>query len=208
MDEGTSSDTTLSSIEKLQTVSIFTSLRDIYSSSKRTDFLNTLLSMIKRKISDLEGGNESSSTQKKISTLQYLYDLTKEYLGDDSIVDTINRYTAPNGKIYSISYTSANKTFTSPQFIYKKTFTTLDALKAYIDKNNGGASNSGYSTSNGGNSGIDSSWQAAPYTAPGGKIYHLFKTTDERYSSYEFKSAKYFASVETLKAHIYNANKK
>lgn len=165
--------------------------------------------MLNNKISDLEGETNTSSVQKKIDTLQYLYDLTKEYLGDDNIVDTSNRYTAPNGKVYSISYNSTNKTFTSPNFIFAKTFTTLDALKAYIDKNNGGVSGGGYSISGGGRDHvIDSSRQAAPYTAPGGKVYRLFKTTDNRYSSYDFKSAKYFSSVETLKAHIYAANKK
>ena len=166
--------------------------------------------MIKSKITDLDNGSDtSSSVQDKIDALQYLYDITDSYLGGDSIVDTTNRYTAPNGKVYSITYDSTNQTFTSPNFIYKKTFTTLDALKAYIDKNNGGVSGGGYSVSGGGRDHVvDTSWQSAPYVAPNGKVYRLFKTTDDRYSSYDFKSAKYFSSVETLKAHIYNANKK
>lgn len=199
----------LSTTEKLQVAIIFTTLKDLYTSTLRTSFLNTLLTMLNEKISELEGDSTSSSTQKKIDALQYLYDLTEEYLGEDNIVDTSNRYTAPNGKVYSISYNSTNKTFTSPNFIFAKTFTTLDALKAYIDKNNGGTAGGGYSVSGGGRDHIvDSTWQSAPYTAPGGKVYRLFKTTDDRYSSYEFKSAKYFSSPETLKAHIYNANKK
>ena len=213
VDDGTTttdSNSNLSTTEKLQVAIIFTTLKDLYSSSSlRTDFLNTLLSMINSKISELEGDTASSSTQKKIDTLQYLYDLTHEYLGPDSIVDTSNRYTAPNGKVYSISYNSTTQKFTSPNFIYVKTFSTLDALKAYIDKNNGGISGGGYSVTGGGRDHVvDSTRQAAPYTAPGGKVYHLFKTTDNRYSSYDFKSAKYFSSVETLKAHIYAANKK
>ncbi|MEI7562192.1 MAG: hypothetical protein WCJ39_00230 [bacterium] len=59
---------------------IFTTLKDMYSSTTlRTNFLTTLLSMLKSKINELDGSS-SSSTQDKIDALQYLYDLTYEYL--------------------------------------------------------------------------------------------------------------------------------
>jgi hypothetical protein len=45
---------------------------------------------------------------------------------------------APNGKVYQVTYNTTAKTYTSPNFIFKKTFTTLAAMKAYIDANNGG----------------------------------------------------------------------
>jgi hypothetical protein len=55
-----------------------------------------------------------------------------------TFVGNNDRYVAPNGKVYQVTYTSSTKLYTSPNFIFKKTFATLDAMKAYIDVNNGG----------------------------------------------------------------------
>ncbi|MEI8091008.1 MAG: hypothetical protein WCG98_01870 [bacterium] len=115
-------------------------------------------------------------------------------------------YVAPNGRVYRVTYDSTKKTYTSPDFMIKKTFATLEAMKAYIDVNNGGTygstSGAGWNTA-----GIDATRQSAPYIAPNGKSYRLFKTTDGRYSSYNFSTAKYFVSVDALKNHIYQRNK-
>jgi hypothetical protein len=94
--------------------------------------------------------------------------------------------------------------------MFPKTFSTLDAIRNYININNPGLGiyqGIPFSTANGWNHTVDSSWQSAPYTAPNGKTYSLFKTTDGRYSSYEFSSPKYFISIDALKNHIYQWNK-
>jgi hypothetical protein len=80
-------------------------------------------------------------------------------------------------------------------------------MKAYIDANNGGSYGWGTSGAGRNTATIDNTWQSAPYTAPNGKVYRLFKTTDGRYSSYTFASAKYFVSVDAMKNYIYQQNR-
>jgi len=79
-------------------------------------------------------------------------------------------------------------------------------MKAYINVNNGG-SYAGSTSALSSSLSVDSTWQSAPYTAPNGKVYSLFKTTDGRYSSYTFSVAKYFVSVDAMKSYIYQQNK-
>lgn len=204
-------DTNLSTTEKLQIVSVFMALKDIYSdSTQRETFFTALMSSLQDKIDALDENDDAD----KIDALQYLYDIIDNYLWgvgniDDTFVGNSNRYVAPNGKVYQVTYNTTTKTYTSPNFIFKKTFTTLAAMKAYIDTNNGGGAwTSGwtFSASAGRSHTVDTTRQSAPYQAPNGKSYRLFKTTDGRYSSYDFSSAKYFISVDALKSHIYQWN--
>jgi hypothetical protein len=137
--------------------------------------------------------------------LQYLYDLVNNELGGNANTSTSwipgDRYTAPNGKVYMISHNGA--TYTSPDFMFPKTFTTLAAMESYINVNNGGWWGGGSTNAAAWNHvDIDNTWQAAPYKAPNGKIYYLFKTVDDRYSSYNFVSAKYFDSTQSVIMHI------
>jgi hypothetical protein len=153
----------------------------------------------------LEDDNEDQDT---IDALQYLYDLIDDELGGWSIytyttTPSSDRYVAPNGKVYAISYNSTTKLYTSPDFMFPKTFTTLDAMKSYIDVNNGGWGSSLWTASGKWwNHTVDTSWQASPYTAPNGKVYSFFKTTDNRYASYNFISAKYFDSPQSMIMYI------
>ena len=201
--------TNLSNTEKLQIASIFLTLKDLYTSeTTRTTFFTTLKNTIQTRIDDLD--DTDTDDQHKIDALQYLYDLIDNYLwgtsDDNTVISDANMYVAPNGRVYRVTYDSTKKTYTSPDFMIKKTFATLEAMKAYIDVNNGGTygstSGAGWNTA-----GIDATRQSAPYIAPNGKSYRLFKTTDGRYSSYNFSTAKYFVSVDALKNHIYQRNK-
>jgi hypothetical protein len=104
-----------------------------------------------------------------------------------------------------ISYNSVTKLYTSPNFMFPKTFTTLEAMNSYIDMNNGGFASGGFPHTTSGlgwNHTVDNTRQASPYKAPNGKIYYLFKTTDNRYASYNFISAKYFDTPQNLIMHI------
>ena len=205
-------DTNLSTTEKLQIVSVFMALKDMYSdSTTRTTFFTTLMNSLQDQIDSLDEQDDVD----KIDALQYLYDVVDNYLWwttntDDTFVGNSDRYVAPNGKVYQVTYNTTAKTYTSPNFIFKKTFTTLAAMKAYIDVNNGGGvwvSGWTFSAAAGRSHTVDTTWQSAPYQAPNGKTYRLFRTTDGRYSSYDFSSAKYFISVDALKSHIYQWNK-
>ncbi|MCX6823260.1 MAG: right-handed parallel beta-helix repeat-containing protein [candidate division SR1 bacterium] len=208
LDNGISSN--LSTTQELQIVSIFLSLRDMYSDdSLRTTFFTTLMNSLQNQIDSLDATDDAD----KIDALQYLYDVIDNYLGgtngtNDTTVSVFvgnnNRYVAPNGRVYQITHN--NNTYTSPDFMFKKTFTALEAMKAYIDANNGG-SYGGTSVGSWNTATVDQTWQSAPYVAPNGKSYRLFKTTDGRYSSYNFVSAKYFVSVESMKSYITKQNR-
>lgn len=197
--------TNLSNTQKLQIAWVFLALKDLYSdSTTRTTFFNALLSTLQDII-------DESDDDDTIDALQYLYDVIENYLWDDvseTIVNNGDRHVAPNGRVYRVTYNSTAKTYTSPDFMFPKTFTTLAAMTSYIDVNNGGrwywpTTSSLWRN----NATVDSTRQSAPYVAPNGKSYRLFKTTDGRYSSYNFISAKYFISVDTLKNYIYQQNR-
>ena len=208
LDNGISSN--LSTTQELQIVSIFLSLKDMYSDeSLRTTFFTTLMNSLQNQIDSLDATNDAD----KIDALQYLYDVIDSYLwwtnGTNDTTSSVfvgnsDRYVAPNGRVYQITHNG--NTYTSPDFIFKKTFTTLDAMKAYIDVNNGGSY--GWTSVGTWNTAtVDQTWQSAPYVAPNGKSYRLFKTVDGRYSSYNFASSKYFVSVESMKSYINQWNK-
>lgn len=50
--------------------------------------------------------------------------------------------------------------------------------------------------------GIDTKWISAPYIAPNGKTYNLYKTLDGKYSAYNFIYKKTFNSLTELKQYI------
>jgi len=58
------------------------------------------------------------------------------------------------------------------------------------------------------NTEIDSSRRSAPHTAPNGKIYNLYKTIDDRYSSHNFVIKRYFSTLQEMKNHIDKNNPK
>jgi len=151
VDDNSSSN--LSTTEKLQIAMIFTTIKDMYTdSSARTAFMNTLLNEIQVKIDSLnqqiDNGTSSneSADQSRIDALQYLYDIVDSYLGGNvnttstsTLTDTSDRHIAPNGRVYMITYDSVKHTYTSPDFMFPKSFATVAAMIAYIDVNNGGA---------------------------------------------------------------------
>lgn len=150
--------------------------------------------MLEEKIDELE---EDWEEWKEIEKLRYIYDRLVEDINNTK--DII--YTAPNGKDYIIIekkwlwYTSINFSINNQS----KYFPSLEEIKSFIDKNNGWTSIS-YT--------IDKSWSTAAYTAPNGKVYNLFKTTTEKYSSYNMVIPKLFNSLQELKDHINKNNPK
>ncbi|MFA5747875.1 MAG: right-handed parallel beta-helix repeat-containing protein [Candidatus Absconditabacterales bacterium] len=222
-ENGTSSDNTdcedddscdLTNSKKLQIISIFNTLKNIYSdSTKQNEFVALLKTKLQENIDYYQAqidndSNSSSVDTLRVQALQYLYDLADNYLGN---TNTIYGYTntdpkkhvAPNGKVYTITYNSSTKLYTSPNFIYPKTFKNLQDLRSYIDINNGGTTYYSSSTTDS----VDTSRNAS-YVAPNGKFYKIYRTTDGRYSSYNFIYKNYFDSFESTKNYIYINNKK
>lgn len=207
-------DTELSNMEKLQIIAIFFTLKDLYpDSNQQATFFNSLLNGLQEKIDELDP--DVWYNRKRIDALQYFYDVIEKHIEDNNLDDPIvldpsDRHIAPNGRVYQIVYDTATRLYNSPHFLYPKTFTTLDGIRNYININNPwlGIYQWVIAPSGGGrNHATDNTWQSAPYTAPNGKVYSLFRTTDGRYSSYSFSTAKYFINVDALKNHIYQMNK-
>jgi len=70
-------ESTLPNTTKLQILGIFNALKNIYDDdSQEITFLNTLLTMIDSQMDDDANGSSA------IQALQFLYDLTEEYLND------------------------------------------------------------------------------------------------------------------------------
>jgi len=107
----------------------------------------------------------------------------------------VNRHVAPNWKIYYIQ--STTNWYTASNFITKKYFTTIQALNAYIDKNN--------PAQNLWNHTIDTSFSPLIYSAPNGKVYTIYKT-NRWYMSYRLIDVHYFQTLATIQAYINKNN--
>lgn len=206
-------ETDLSNTEKLMIISIFETLRDLYSWDKEKEFFNTLMVILEDKMDDYTENND------QWNTLKYLYDIINQYYDQGNFGDNIDTtrwivngvYTAPNGKKYTIKYDSTKQWFTSTNFVVPKYFPTLDTLKYIIDINNPVGSsyaNAKPILARWKNTAIDGTWQTSPYTAPNKKVFYFFKDINGRYSSYTFTSEKWFDSLNDMKEFIYTNNKK
>lgn len=148
--------------------------------------------MLEDKIDELEDEDEDED---EIEKLRYIYDRVVEDINESK--DII--YNAPNWKTYiiiykkwvgyySVNFSAANK---------NKVFTTMEEIKYFIDKNNQKTSL---------NYIIDTSRSTAKHTAPNGKVYNIFRTTNGQYSSYNMVVPKLFSTLTELKNHINKNN--
>jgi hypothetical protein len=174
-------------------------LKNLYTDrSSQSTFMSNFDTMLKNQILQIQTSN---GDQSQIDSLRYMTNL----IDTDFWINANNSssYTAPNGKTYAITYDNV-RGYTSPNFINKnKYFNTLDNLKAYINKNNGGSSGISSSTLI---ANADQTRASAPYTAPNGKIYNLYRTTDKKYTSSDFIFVKTFTSLKALKEYINRSN--
>jgi hypothetical protein len=77
-------ETNLSNTQKLQIVSIFLTIKDLYTDTTlRNQFLTTLLLALQDRIDSLD--ENDSEDQDKIDALQYLYDVIQNYLDDENV---------------------------------------------------------------------------------------------------------------------------
>lgn len=113
-----------------------------------------------------------------------------------------NVITTHNGKVYTIYET--NWKWTSSNFRTAKYFDTKEDIINHILANNPASD---------WNHTIDTDFDEVKYTAPNGKVYKIFKTSNKwnnpnMYSSYNFVNAKYFTNLEAAKKFIDQNNKK
>ena len=182
----------LSTTEQLHIGMIYNALSNLYTSSEQTDFMLSLKTLVQNKISTMTSNNENITS---IETMEYLFNLiNNDFAGSSSSTSSSSSYIAPNGKSYSIQYTTNG--YTSSTFIVTKYFTSLTDIKSYIDQKNP------KSVYVGGNYSIDQSRTTSTYIAPNGKSYVFFKTTDGKYGSNNFQTAKLFTSLAKMKHHI------
>lgn len=191
---------TLSSATKLNILTVFENIADIYADnkSKQVEFIVIFKSMLTDLIDGMEADNSLSNSEiRKLSILSYLLDITQEFIDDNDISDE-GAHTAPNGKVYLIKYDDTKECYTSPNFLTpNKCFQSLEAMKSYINTNNKARIHT-----------ADTTRSAQNYQAPSGKIYTILRTTTEKYFSYRFISPKYFNSLAEIKTYISKNNPK
>lgn len=184
----------LTTSTKLSLAIVFNTLLDLYEDDewKQLEFMVIFKSMMKDVIDNLEDDNNlSTSEQRKLLVLQYLYDITSDWIDDNDYSDE-DLHTAPNGKKYIIVYDEAKACYTSPRFYNpNKCFPSLSEVKNYININNLAWDHT-----------VDTSRSSSSYVAPNGKAYTIQKTTDGRYFSYRFISPKYFNTLTDIKNYI------
>lgn len=115
-------------------------------------------------------------------------------LSSDNYNDSTQTTVVANDISSTYTITTESKTTTS------STTSFLDQIKKLLEELQDDESEG--STTSSGTGEIDTKWFSAPYTAPNGKVYNLFKTTTDKYSSYNFIYKKYFDTLQEMKAYI------
>jgi hypothetical protein len=109
-----------------------------------------------------------------------------------------SKHIAPNGKLYTINTTTSNG-YTSPELSKAKYFSTISALRSYLDKNNPAQKVWDHT--------VDTSFTPLTYLAPNNKQYTIYRT-NKWYMSYKLMQVKYFITLEEIKAYIIRNNAK
>ena len=118
--------------------------------------------------------------------IDFLY-ITVKYRYDNLEVEDRTVYIAPNGKQYLVEYDENRMAYTSPDFSRPKYFPTRELFKNHIDLNNPA---------------IWKWWIIwNVITTHNGKVYTIYQT-NWKWTSSNFKTAKYFDSKEDIINHI------
>lgn len=92
-----------------------------------------------------------------------------------------SKHIAANGKIYSI--TNDGQGYTSPDFAVAKHFSSISALRSYIDGKNPPPQVRNHQ--------VDTTFTPQEFTAPNAKTYTIYKT-NRGYMSYKLLTVRYF----------------
>lgn len=184
--------------ERLIIQNIFDMMRETYDANQGTlsSFLFTMQSMLQ---DDIALTNSCS--------LDYLLNTVDSYIMNNvsESLDESN-HTAPNCKVYSVTYNSQKSWYTSTDFRKKVYFASRDALTRYIDsKNPWDCQVNTYEDL----PDFDSSIQSWYHTAPNGKIYQIKDKTlswTTVYYSPDFLKVKNFENQDDLLTFIDSNN--
>ena len=179
----------LTKTEKLKVAQVFSLIKDGYNSTptKRANMLYVLKSMTE----DIQGFDYNCS-------LQYLMDLTDDEIQNGPTGDETS-HTAPNCKVYAITYDADTVSYTSSKFKKKQLFGSREALIRFIDSQNPGDCHVNIYT----NDTFDYQDTDTTHVAPNGKIYIISGSIDGTlFSSPTMTSNKTFDTKDGLIAYI------
>ena len=106
-----------------------------------------------------------------------------------------NKHIALNGKIYIIS--SDGQWYYSNDFLVRKYFTTISALRIYVDGKNIPQDIRNHQ--------VDTNFTPQNYIAPNNKEYKIYKT-DRWYMSYKLMKVRYFSTLADIQSFISRNN--
>ena len=188
----------LSPLQKLRGVVFVDSLVELYQYNewKLATFLSTFMQILEDKIDEYNSLIEEAeqyweddlAAEYKLykNALAFLYTLV-EYRYDSIEVEERTVYIAPNGRQYLVEYDETRMAYTSPDFVTRKYFPTWESFTNHIDKNN----------PKGGNWWIV--WNVI--TTHNWKVYTIYETNG-KWTSSNFRTAKYFDTKEDIINHI------
>lgn len=188
----------LTPMQKLWWVIYVDSLVEMYKydQEKLATFLSTFMQLLQdesdhysKKIKEAEEDwDEKLAEEYRLykEAIDFLY-VTVKYRYDNLDVEDRTIYIAPNGKQYLVEYDEARMAYTSPDFTRVKYFPTWELFTNHIDVNNPKAW---------------SRWiQWNVITTHNGKVYTIYQT-NWKWTSTNFKTAKYFDTKEDIINHI------
>ncbi len=154
------------------------------------EFLYTMQSMLEDEIDFTNDCN-----------LQYLQDLINDeiWITPESPTATTGAHIAPNCKQYTVAFDTTRSAYSSPNFKVVTYFANRDALTRYIDSKNPGDC---HITTYGVSSWIFTNTDPTKHIAANGKIYTVQTSPQGWYTSSDFSSAKYFSTLNALRAYI------
>lgn len=191
-------DPLLTPLQRLWWIIFVDSLVEMYQNNpeKLATFLATFMQLLQDKsdyygqeISDaqLNWDNELANEYRTYkNAVDFLYTIVK-YRYDNLNVEDRTVYIAPNGKQYLVEYDEDRMAYTSPDFARPKYFPTRELFTNHIDINNPAVWK----------------WWIVwnVITTHNGKIYTIYET-NWKWTSSNFKTAKYFDTKEDIINHI------
>lgn len=202
-DEDTEDFNYCTSKDKITLILLLRTIIGVYDGNtpRLINILELLITMIEDKVDELLDDDEDEKAER----LQCFAEIADDYLISLRTDDNNNSgsgwfYTAPNGKVYAISFDPGRKVYSSPDFKQPKYYISYETLTKHIDKQNPKRAVWDHTS-------LDTSFTPINYTAPNGKVFRIQKT-NKWYMSFNFINPKYFWTLDDIKTHINKNNPK
>lgn len=140
--------------------------------------------------------------------LEYFLSLINDYideLGGSNSLDGAT-YTAPNGRVFRISYDSVRIAYTSPDFLKPAFFASFTAFRTHIDRNNPGYTQ-GF-VSGGSIDELSSAYRGSNVlVTPNNKVYRIEQKSNGKRYSPDMLFPKEFDTQEGLRSYLIANNR-